>query len=109
MARARRLRRRSAVECNADVWARVRPQFLANVLGPAFESLCRTWVSDFASERTFGGTVRTVRRGLVPDAEQRQTHEVDVVVLGEHERVLAIGEAKWGEVMGMRDVSRLRR
>jgi uncharacterized protein len=92
-----------------EVWTRVQPQFLANVVGPAFETMCRAWARDFAAEGTFGGVARTVRRGLVPDAEQRQTHEVDVVVLGEKDRVLAVGEAKWGEVMGPRDVSRLRR
>ena len=93
----------------AAIWKRLRPQFQAQVLGPAFESLCRTWARDFAEPETLGGRVRAVQRGLVPDAEQKKTHEVDVVILGDDQRVLAIGEAKWGETMGVPEVDRLRR
>ncbi len=91
-----------------DAWQRLQPQFLAQVLGPAFEAMCRTWAGRFADARTFGGPVQAVRRGLVPDAEARQTHEVDVVVLGEHDRILALGEATWGSP-GVHDLDRLRR
>jgi hypothetical protein len=55
------------------------------------------------------GQVQSVRRGLVSDAEQKKTHEVDVVVLGEGDRVLALGEAKWGSKLGEDDVARLQR
>jgi hypothetical protein len=92
-----------------EVWRRARPSFLAQVVGPTFEALCRTWALRFAEARTFGGPVHAVRRGLVPDAGERRLHEVDVVVLGEGERLLAIGEAKWGAPMDGRDVDRLRR
>jgi len=92
-----------------SVWRQARPTFDARVLGPAFEALCRTWSRDFAACGTFGGTVRSVRRGLVPDAGERRTHELDVVVLGEGDRVLAVGEAKWGEPVGLGAVERLER
>jgi hypothetical protein len=92
-----------------EVWKRLRPQFHAQVLGPAFAALCRRWASDFAEPGTFGGDIRSVRRGLVPDAELKQTHELDVVVSGEGGRLLAIGEAKWGARMGSADVARLQR
>jgi AAA+ ATPase superfamily predicted ATPase len=92
----------------AQVWRRTAPQFHAQVLGPAFESICRTWAARFASERTFGGLPHVVRRGLVPDAAARTTHEVDVVVMGEDDRIAAVGEAKWGAV-DARDLERLQR
>ena len=92
----------------AAVWKRAQPTFLSRVLGPGFESICRTWARDFASDRTFGGRVRSVHRALVPDASQRCTHELDLVVVGEENQVLAIGEAKWGAPLGARDLARLR-
>jgi AAA+ ATPase superfamily predicted ATPase len=92
-----------------EVWRRMRPQFRAGVLGRTFESLCRTWARDLAPPGTFAGNVIAVRRGLVPDAEERKSHEVDVVVVGEHDRLLAVGEAKWGERMGASDLARLKR
>jgi uncharacterized protein len=93
----------------AGVWRRLKPNFDAQVLGPAFESLCRTWARHFAEPDTFGGPVRRVARGLVPDAGEHRTHEVDVVVLGDDSRLLAIGEAKWGDAMGDAELARLRR
>lgn len=93
----------------ADVWRRARESFRAGVVGPVFEELCRTWVSRFADAETFGGAVRGASRGLVPDAEQRTTHEVDVVVHGDHGKLLAIGEAKWGSRVEIHDISRLDR
>ncbi|MET0591907.1 MAG: DUF234 domain-containing protein [Polyangiaceae bacterium] len=93
----------------AEVWRRSKPTFEARVLGPAFESLCRTWARHFAEPDTFGGSVKRVARGLVPDSSEHKTHEVDVVVMGDDDRVLAIGEAKWAESMGDGDLDRLRR
>lgn len=92
-----------------EVWKRLRPQFQAQVVGPAFESLCRSWTRQYASPQIFVGQVQSVRRGLVSDAEQKKTHEVDVVVLGEGDKVLALGEAKWGSKLGEDDVARLQR
>jgi AAA+ ATPase superfamily predicted ATPase len=92
-----------------QVWRRSKPTFEARVLGPAFESLCRTWARQFAEPETFGSSVKRVARGLVPDASEHRTHEVDVVVLGDDDRILAIGEAKWAESMGDGDLQRLHR
>jgi DNA-binding HxlR family transcriptional regulator len=94
---------------SAAVWRRSKPTFEARVLGPAFESICRTWARQFAEPDTFGGPVKRVARGLVPDAGERRTHEVDVVVQGDDDRILAIGEAKWAEPMGDGDLQRLHR
>jgi hypothetical protein len=93
----------------AAVWRRMRPTFDARVIGPVFEDLCRTWSLRFARAETFGGAVRAVSRGLVPDAEFRTTHEIDVVVHGEDGRLLTLGEARWGGRFDRRDVARLRR
>ncbi len=93
----------------AEVWRRVGATFQASVVGPVFEELCRTWALRFAAPTTFGGAVQAISRGLVPDAEQRVTHEVDVVVRGEGGRLLAIGEAKWGARVDSREVARLQR
>jgi hypothetical protein len=55
-----------------------------------------------------------VSAGAVTDPGGRQQIEVDVAVLGpgvpgEPRRVLSLGEAKWGDVMNVRHLDRLRR
>lgn len=92
-----------------DVWRRAGATFQATVVGRVFEEICRTWALRFAEPTTFGGAVQAVGRGLIPDAELRSTHELDVVVRGEGGKLLAIGEAKWGARVDQRDVARLRR
>ena len=52
--------------------------------------------------------------GTVADPENRTQIEIDVAVLGpakpgEPRRVISLGEAKWGKVMGRRHIERLRR
>lgn len=91
----------------AEVWARARERWSAAVLGPHFESLCRTWARDFASATTFGGTAIQVGSGVVNDARARHAHEVDVVVMGDSSAVRCLGEAKWGQRMGTDDLERL--
>jgi AAA+ ATPase superfamily predicted ATPase len=95
------------------VWADARPRFLAQVAGPHFEQLCREYALT-ASATTFGGIPGEVGAGVVSDPARRGAIEVDVVVLGpaipgEPRRVLSLGEAKFGDVMGARHVQRLRR
>lgn len=91
------------------IWADAKPRFLSQVLGPHFEQMCREFA---AGADLFGGLPGDVGAGTV--AGGRERIEVDVVVLapavpGEPRRVLSLGEAKWGDVMGARHVARLRR
>lgn len=55
-----------------------RPGFLARVVGPHFESLCRTVVQT-AGEGFFGTSVGEVGAGIVNDQAARGQIEVDVV------------------------------
>lgn len=93
------------------LWRRRRHTFDAQVVGPHFEQICRTWVRLFASEETFGGHVGRVASGTVNDPERRTSQELDIAVFGEGdpEPLLAIGEAKWNDVMGLGHLERLRR
>jgi AAA+ ATPase superfamily predicted ATPase len=97
------------------IWPSVKTTFSLRVLGPRFEQMCRTWVSDFADPATTLGTdlVGDVGHGTVHDHAGRATVELDVVVLGPADgrtrRLVALGEAKWGVVLGIEHLERLRR
>lgn len=98
----------------AQVWDGMAPTFQSQVMGPHFERICRVWSMLFADPATFGADrVGEVGAGVVTDGAQRTQHEVDVVVLGAHDggrrKVLALGEAKWSETMGIPQLDRLRR
>lgn len=94
------------------LWERSQPRFTANVLGPHFEQLCRHWTRYFAPEDIVGGFPTQVTPGTVNDPGRKRTHEVDVAVFGAdddgREVLLAIGEAKWHETMGLGHLERLR-
>ena len=95
------------------VWADQRAAFLASVVGPHFESLCRAFAQS-ANDEVFGLPVGEVGAGVVNDPANKTQIEVDVVVFapaapGEGRKIISLGEAKWGEVMGARHVERLRR
>jgi uncharacterized protein len=95
------------------VWQRSRPTFLAKVVGPHFEALCRDWAAR-ADEMTFGDLPGEVAAGTVADPVNRSQIQIDVAVLaaagnGEPRRILSLGEVKWGTVMGLRHLERLRR
>ena len=95
------------------VWTSVRQSFLAQVVGPHFEALCREFALE-AAETLFGGVPSQVGAGTVADAANRTQIEIDVAVLGAQEpsrprRVVSLGEAKWGEVMGHHHLQRLAR
>jgi len=96
----------------ARLWARSEPRFTANVLGPHFEQLCRHWARYFAPEDIVGGFPARVESGTVNDPGNKKTRQVDVVVFGigtdDREVILAIGEAKWHETIGMGHLERLR-
>jgi uncharacterized protein len=95
------------------VWTSTRPTFLAQVVGPHFESLCRDFALDNGAA-LFGGFPAQVGSGTVSDPVSKTQIEIDVAVLAAQEpkdprRVLALGEAKWGEVIGNHHLSRLER
>lgn len=93
-------------------WKRERQRFAANILGPRFEELCREWALRFAGDR-FGGWPVQVSPGIVNDPQLKKTQQVDVAVAGHADQgpapLLALGEAKWNEVMGLDHLERLSR
>jgi len=95
------------------VWQDAAARFSAQVLGPHFEQLCREFALA-APAGLFGALPGEVGSGVVADPARRSQIEVDVVVFaptvpGEPRRVLSLGEAQWGEVLGARHLDRLRR
>jgi hypothetical protein len=95
------------------VWREQRSVFLSQVVGPHFESICRSYAQQ-AGENLFGAPAGEVGSGVVNDPANKCQIEVDVVVFapappGQARRIVSLGEAKWGEVMGPRHVARLRR
>ncbi len=93
------------------VWADAKARFFSQVVGPHFEEICRQYA---LTRPVFGGLPGEVGAGAVADPPRRTQIQVDVAVFaptvpGEPRRVLSLGEVKWGDVMGHRHVSRLRR
>ena len=82
------------------------------MLGPHFERICRSWTLSYADPDRLGGLPAKVGQGAINDAAGKSVHQVDVVVTGiadsKKTPLLAIGEAKWGEVMGGDQAERLR-
>lgn len=95
------------------LWQRSRKRFVSNVLGPHFEQICRHWTRHMAPADLFGDHPNRVGGGTVNDATNKTAYEVDVVAFGlddDHRRpLIAVGEAKWGEPMGLGHLERLRR
>lgn len=95
------------------IWARARKRFTDNVLGPHFEQVCREWTWHLAPADLFGEYPALVGDGTVADPSARTSHHVDVAAFGVDEeggsRLLAIGEAKVNEIMGIGHLDRLRR
>lgn len=94
------------------VWDAARGRFRSQVLGPHFERLCREWAA--TSGAWSPHLVARVGHGVVNDPSRRTTHEVDLAVVGvpdpgRRPPLLAIGEAKLGQVMGTRHLARLTR
>jgi AAA+ ATPase superfamily predicted ATPase len=90
-----------------QIWAASHSRFHSNVAGPVFEYLCRLWSEDMASEETFGAPVVRALSGTVYDARGRQSYDVDVAAFDADRKLVAIGEVKWGDVMGMGHLDRL--
>jgi uncharacterized protein len=95
------------------VWRASGERFSKKVLGPHFEQICRSWTLDYADSDRLGGLPAQVGQGVVNDAAGKSVHQVDVVVTGIADGgktpLLAIGEVKWGEVMGTQQAERLRK
>lgn len=98
---------------SGELWRRSRRRFVGNVLGPHFERVCRYWTRHLASAETLGGHPTRVGAGTVNDPTSRTTHELDVVAFGLDDDgrtpLICLGEAKWGETMGVGHLDRLRR
>jgi len=96
-----------------ETWrGRLVDTFGARVRDPVFEEMAREWVRNYADTATLGGIPHHVGpSGVVVEGKDA---ELDVVVASEGESpgvrpVLAIGEAKAGETIGGRHLSRLER
>jgi hypothetical protein len=99
------------------VWRRAQPTFLSKVVGPHFEKMCREWARWFAAPETYDGIVSRVAAGTVNDPAAKTSHEVDAAVFGHdghdghddngREMLLAVGEAKWNDTMGVSHLRRL--
>ena len=97
----------------AEVWADAQHTFSAQLLGPHFEEVCREFARNFGRD-AFGTIIGSVSPGTVSDPEHKEQIEIDVAVLSperhnDPRQVISIGEAKWGEVMGLHHLNRLRR
>ncbi|MEU4699556.1 AAA family ATPase [Nonomuraea dietziae] len=97
----------------AQVWKRSQATFCSQVLGPHFEHLARLWTRWHADVSTLGGRRTRVVSGVLPDPANRTSHEIDVVAFSRmddgREKILAIGEAKSGDVVGRAHLDRLER
>jgi uncharacterized protein len=96
-----------------EVWRDQRASFLSQVVGPHFEALCRAYAFRVGAE-AFGAAPAEVGSGVVNDPANKTQVEIGVVVLGPAEagrprRLISLGEAKWGEVLGRRHVDKLAR
>ncbi|WP_377270192.1 ATP-binding protein [Peterkaempfera sp. SMS 1(5)a] len=94
------------------IWERSQGRFAGSIMGPHFERLCREWALYHSGDR-FGDWPAQVASGTVNDPANKTTCQVDVAVLGYADGarppLLAIGEAKWNDVMGLGHLERLRR
>jgi uncharacterized protein len=95
------------------VWRDQRAEFLSQVVGPHFETICRSFARTAGAD-LFGGPVGEVGSGIVKDPLNKTRIEIDVAVLaqaepGRRRRILSLGEAMWGEAMSLRHVERLAR
>ena len=95
------------------VWRGGQDTFSAQIAGPHFEGICRSYAT-LHGAAAFGELPAEVGSGIINDAAGKSQLEVDVVALAipapnEPRRILSLGEAKWGEVMGIGHLRRLER
>jgi uncharacterized protein len=89
-------------------WTQLQETFSSQVMGPAFEEMCRVWTQEYAAPETLGGEPDTVASGVLNNPAGKSQYQLDIVVRDEHEEVLAVGEVKWGETVGTRHLTWLR-
>jgi hypothetical protein len=97
----------------AGAWRNCQATFLAQVVGPHFETICRDWAKSSGADAS-GEAPGEVAAGVVADPLRRSQIQVDVAVFapddpGRPRRVLSLGEAKWDKVMTLGHLERLRR
>jgi AAA+ ATPase superfamily predicted ATPase len=95
------------------VWQAAQHTFSAQVAGPHFEAICRSFAT-LAGPGLLGELPAEVGHGTINDSAERAQIQVDVAVFAapapdSPRRILSLGEAKWGEVMGLRHLTRLAR
>jgi uncharacterized protein len=98
---------------SAGAWRNAQSAFLAQVVGPHFEMICREWAARYGAD-VFGEVPGEVAAGVVADPARRTQIEVGVAVLAVGEpsqprRILSLGEAKWDTCMIVGQLDRLRR
>jgi hypothetical protein len=98
----------------AGAWRNSQATFLAQVVGPHFETICRDWALSVSGEDLFGEAPGEVAAGVVADPVRRSQIQVDVAVVapddpGRPRRILSLGEARWDMVMHPGHLERLRR
>jgi len=98
----------------SGAWRNSQATFLAQVVGPHFEAICRDWALSGDAFEWLGEAPGEVAAGVVADPLRRSQIEVDVAVFapdepGRPRRVLSLGEAKWDKVMSVGRLERLRR
>lgn len=89
------------------IWEGAKPRFRSAVAGPVFEDMCKTWTRDMAADESLGGLPIHVLSGVVHEPSSRMSHEVDLVAMDEDRKIMAIGEAKWGDTLGMAHLERM--
>ncbi|MGW6426188.1 AAA family ATPase [Nocardia sp. NPDC055053] len=98
-----------------QVWRRSTERFNAQVAGPHFEQMCRTFlltggVDQLELDTEFGA----VGCGVVTDSHRRTQIQIDAAVTepgdgGRAPAISLLGEAKWGTTVGMNHLERLAR
>ncbi len=94
-----------------QVWTTTRQTFLTQVAGPHFEALCRAFTLE-SGDTLLAEHPSEVGSGTVNDPTNRTQIEIDVVALAPQQsnnprRILSLGEAKWGEIIGHHHLHRL--
>ncbi|MFC7624262.1 ATP-binding protein [Microlunatus sp. GCM10028923] len=93
------------------LWRTAQPRFVGNVLGPHLEQLTRHWLRHLAPEDLLADAPHQVGSGVVNDPTARTSHQLDIAAFGFADNgpdpLLAIGEVKWGDIVGRAHVERL--